>query len=291
MDDNSPDESIGLIEEVLKGYPQREISVKVIHHERNRGVSAARNTAVANSTGDFLMFVDGDDYLELDAVETLVALQKNSDADIVNGVSFMEYDGVRETIPIREYQGGRQMALDMIEIAFRHALWGKLMRRSIFIEHGIKALEGANVSEDMLMITLFAYYSHKVVNCYKPVYHYDCGNMDSCLHTENNIVKSCKNKEQDLASYLTVRDYFKNQDNELYHAAEKAAGHFALALLNNYIGMGRKQDVERIKALYGDIVRDQKSPHFKGKIYKKLGYRYWPCRAVYWLYRTVEGDE
>ena len=63
VDDCSPDNSIEVLENVLKDYPQRKEQVKIIKHEFNKGVSAARNTALRNSTGEFTIFVDSDDII------------------------------------------------------------------------------------------------------------------------------------------------------------------------------------------------------------------------------------
>ena len=72
VDDCSPDNSIGILENVLLEYPQRKEQVIIIKHERNKGVSAARNTALRNSSGEFAIFVDSDDDMPRDAVEKLV---------------------------------------------------------------------------------------------------------------------------------------------------------------------------------------------------------------------------
>lgn len=60
------------MEHVLAEYPKRTNQVKIIHHSRNRGLAAARNTATDSCTGVFLTHVDSDDWLEINAVETLV---------------------------------------------------------------------------------------------------------------------------------------------------------------------------------------------------------------------------
>ena len=51
VDDCAPDHSIQLLQQVLAEYPKREKQTKIIHHEKNRGVAAARNTAVENASG------------------------------------------------------------------------------------------------------------------------------------------------------------------------------------------------------------------------------------------------
>ena len=76
IDDGSPDDC-GLI---CDKYQKQDLRINVIH-KQNGGLSQARNTGVINATGDYLMFVDGDDWLEADCCETVVnkILEKECD--------------------------------------------------------------------------------------------------------------------------------------------------------------------------------------------------------------------
>ena len=91
VDDCTPDKSIQILERVLAEYPQRREQTKIIHHDRNRGLAAARNTAVENCSGVFLTHVDSDDWIEFNAVELLVNKQQENDADIVSSNTFCQY--------------------------------------------------------------------------------------------------------------------------------------------------------------------------------------------------------
>lgn len=84
VDDCTPDKSIEILRRVLDDYPERKAQTRIIRHEHNQGLAAARNTAVAAATGTFLTHVDSDDWLELDAVEELVKKQ------VETGVAFVE---------------------------------------------------------------------------------------------------------------------------------------------------------------------------------------------------------
>ena len=77
VDDGSPDNSGKLCDEYVTN--QR---VKVIH-QKNMGLSGARNTGIENSTGDYLMFIDSDDYIDKDMVKYLVKKSFETNTDIV----------------------------------------------------------------------------------------------------------------------------------------------------------------------------------------------------------------
>ena len=85
VDDCSPDNSIAILEKVMEDYPERKEQVRILRHEKNRGLAAARNTAIDAASGAFITHVDSDDYLDRDAVRLLVEKQMETGADIVSG--------------------------------------------------------------------------------------------------------------------------------------------------------------------------------------------------------------
>ena len=83
VDDGSPDRCPQICDE----FAQKDSRIKVIH-KINRGLSSARNAALDEFTGDFVCFIDSDDYIEPTYVETLLTLQRKNNADLV----ICEYD-------------------------------------------------------------------------------------------------------------------------------------------------------------------------------------------------------
>jgi CDP-glycerol glycerophosphotransferase len=76
IDDGSPDRSI----DIMEAYAQRDSRIEIIR-QANAGLGAARNTGARAARGEFLMFVDSDDTLELDAVETYVRSLRRTGSD------------------------------------------------------------------------------------------------------------------------------------------------------------------------------------------------------------------
>ena len=79
VDDCTQDRSVELLQNVIENYPSRKDKVRIIHHKSNIGLGEARNTAVAASTGEFIMHVDSDDYIDKDCVRCCVVQQIKSD--------------------------------------------------------------------------------------------------------------------------------------------------------------------------------------------------------------------
>lgn len=81
IDDCSTDKSF----EILSNYAYMDKRIRIISFEKNRGVSIARNTGIEEASGDYLSFVDSDDYIDLDFYEKLYNLAINNDTDVVKG--------------------------------------------------------------------------------------------------------------------------------------------------------------------------------------------------------------
>ncbi|MEG0697951.1 MAG: glycosyltransferase [Algoriella sp.] len=83
VNDKSPDRSIELLKGVIEKYPHRKANVKIIDHQENKGLAGARNTGVENATGEYILHVDSDDYLDLNAIDLLYTKAVETNSDIV----------------------------------------------------------------------------------------------------------------------------------------------------------------------------------------------------------------
>lgn len=84
VDDCGADKSIKVAEKLIGEY-QGPIEFKILHHEHNRGLSAARNTGMDASKGDYVYFLDSDDWISDDCIEKLVKPLQYEKLDIVVG--------------------------------------------------------------------------------------------------------------------------------------------------------------------------------------------------------------
>ena len=149
VDDCSPDNSVNILRGVLADYPQRVSQVKIISHESNRGSGAARLTAMQNTTGELVMFVDSDDYIDANCVEKLVARQTETDADVVDGAycTFTDDRILSTTHPWKGAVNGYLKAI-LIHNTITHQLWARIIRRSLFEKTGVSFVEGVDHGED-----------------------------------------------------------------------------------------------------------------------------------------------
>lgn len=210
IDDCGNDGSMALVEKFVANYNGR-IDFRMLRHEHNRGLAAARNTAVANAKGDFVFHLDSDDWLEPTAIEHLVLKQKENDADIVSGNALRH--GMDGTTVLKElfFESPLDMVYRMIEMTIGHVIWRRLIRRSLYLENRIEAVEGVNVGEDHHTMPRLAYYAKRVATLDEIVYHYNCINPNSYMSTRI----SCFNMNSfrsDYSSIKILQDFFKSKD-------------------------------------------------------------------------------
>lgn len=84
VDDCTPDNSMEIVTNLLAGHSRR-LAVKILVHEQNKGIAGARNTGIRNATGDYLYFLDSDDYLALQSIARLASIALQYNVDVVAG--------------------------------------------------------------------------------------------------------------------------------------------------------------------------------------------------------------
>ena len=85
VDDATPDDSIVKCEQMIVAY-DGPIRFSILHHQQNRGLSAARNTGTEVATGEFLYYLDSDDEITLDCIETLMKpMIEDNSIELVQG--------------------------------------------------------------------------------------------------------------------------------------------------------------------------------------------------------------
>ena len=164
VDDCTPDRSMDVLQQCLDRFPHRREQVRIIHHQKNRGLGAARLSALQAATGDFVMHVDSDDYLATDAVERLMRRQQETGADIVDG-AFQEFNNgtegsLRLFLP---YHGHRDDYLKLLlaQNTLPHQIWGRLIRRTLFTKHAILPIEGVNQAEDYALVPRLVFFARR----------------------------------------------------------------------------------------------------------------------------------
>jgi glycosyltransferase involved in cell wall biosynthesis len=189
VDDATDDASIIILERIILDYPDRQDRVRIIRHQSNRGLAAARNTAVDVSHGDFIFHVDSDDWIDNDAIELMVRKQQATNADIVTAEAFNDKNG----IVTRHLTSGwnldkTSLLKGILTYKVSTSIWRRLIRKSLYTENKIMCDERGCLGEDFQVLPKLVYYAKVVAGIENPIYRNNCINMWSILTNLHNSV-------------------------------------------------------------------------------------------------------
>ena len=182
VDDATPDGSIGVLEEVLERYPERQTQVRLLRHEANKGLPAARNTGLAEARGTYVFHCDSDDYVEPEMLETLLDAAERHQADMVWCDWYLTFADSERYMRQPEYATATEALRAMLAGAMKYNVWNKLVRRSLYTENHILFPAGYGMGEDMTMMRLAAC-ARKVAYVPRAFYHYVKTNTNSFCQT------------------------------------------------------------------------------------------------------------
>ena len=166
VDDGSTDGSGALLERYRMAFAQRGMPYTVIH-QANQGLGAARNTALDQATGEYVLFLDSDDMLRFDALGRLDRNLQGQDFVCFNGERCFEESRTLEPPQPLEAEGPEKgwdyyccHALETRRFAFVCVVL-RCYRRQYLNDAGLRFLPGI-YHEDNLFTPLACYYAHSV---------------------------------------------------------------------------------------------------------------------------------
>ena len=213
VDDGSPDNCGAICDE----YAKKDIRVKVIH-KQNEGVSKARNEGLSIATGEYVTFVDSDDYIEPNMYEQLYLAINRENADLavcgfrqvrVNGEQKINdapkgFDWSKENIIINYFTQG-------VVKEIMYSPWNKLFRTSKL--ENLRFNTKFRLGEDILFIFEFIEQMEKMIYVEGAFYHY-------VMHPNSAMTSSFSVKRFD---YIEVVDILLDKCKRLYKEAHDNA--------------------------------------------------------------------
>lgn len=173
VDDGATDSSRAMCDE----YAQKDARIRVIH-QPNGGLSAARNTGLSAASGEYIYFLDSDDYIEPTALADLVSAVQQEQADVVFFDGYVFYDECEENDSVSRYerkapyttQNGRSILPQLLmNEEYRTAVPLMLFRTNYLTAHALTFREGI-IHEDELFTFLVYNADGRVAHCHKQLY-------------------------------------------------------------------------------------------------------------------------
>ena len=151
VDDCGSDYSIDLAQAFIDRY-KGDITFTILHHTKNKGQSAARNTALRHAKGEYVYFLDSDDTITSNCIESLIAKAlEHPDVDFVQGNILDEKENISRYgwyTQLPEYCNNHDKLEKYILFTVVTSAWNKLLKTSFLIEHQLFFPEGI-IHEDM----------------------------------------------------------------------------------------------------------------------------------------------
>lgn len=151
VDDCGSDESIEIAEQFIKEQ-NGNISYRIIHHKHNQGLSAARNTGIRAATGEYIFFLDGDDSITPDCIETLLSLFYQypdiqcAQGNILDEKGMISHYGYKQDIPA--YIQDKLSIEQYMLCQTMTSAWNRLIIREFLLDHSLFFPVGL-IHEDM----------------------------------------------------------------------------------------------------------------------------------------------
>lgn len=202
VNDGSKDRTINIVNKFKEKYPE-----KIVYLEKeNGGLSDARNFGIPYAKGEYIAFLDSDDYIELNMYETMYEIAKKEKSDMVECDFYWEYPDKKRIDKGIIYNGKNEM-LEKVRVV----AWNKLIKRDVIQRAQIEFPKGLRY-EDVEFTYKLIPYLEKVSFCKEPMVHY--------IQREGSISNSQNERTIEIFNVLdNVIKYYKEKN--LYNKFEE----------------------------------------------------------------------
>lgn len=258
IDDGSPDRCGEICEE----YKEKDDRVRVFHTE-NRGLSAARNLGLKEAKGNYIGFVDSDDWIEPDMYEVLLERLEETDADIsaCSICSNASKSGLVNQAVFKD----QDILIALIDQRISNCVWNKLYRKTLF--DGLAFPYGKNY-EDISCMHIILSRAHKVIVIPDQKYHY--------RQRPESITKaySARNLIDYADAHMGRFCFLKKTQSKLFLERNDDILFIAAKGISRVWRWWYGCESEEKQAFYGRI---EELKEFSRELFPFFGCKSWPC--------------
>ncbi len=228
VNDASTDNSEDLIKYFTGIFEKRGIAAKALNHSQNQGVSTSRNTGLESASGDYIGYLDADDWMEPNAIELMVNEAIQKDADIVGCNWLLSFEQKERKMSQPSFASPQEAIQKIINGTLRWNLWLFLVRRSLYLNSNIRFIPGMNIGEDLRVMVKLLLEASRVCYIDKALYHYGQSNLQSLTKTF-----SCEHIRQITANVKDVEENVRKSSiaSEIKESLPFLKQHIKLPLL------------------------------------------------------------
>lgn len=218
VNDGTKDASMDVLNALIeKEFSHRKDDILIIN-KVNEGLPLARKTGLDNATGEYILFADSDDWMELDAVQKVMAKADGTDADIIYFDLVKEYGDRTSYKAEREYTS--ETKADFIVNMFNYKSFGytvtKCFKRRIYTDNVIY-IPKLGMHEDIYLMSQIIHYAQSLVHMPEALYHYRKDNPASFC--------SQSRSQRHITSTINLLDLYEHyKDNLKGSPIENVAG-------------------------------------------------------------------
>lgn len=281
VDDGSPD-SCGKICDM---YAEKYEQLSVIH-QVNQGVSVARNAGLKIAKGEYIGFVDPDDWIAPEMYESMHRVMKETDADLVI-CGYDYYDEQGQVDKNRRYVTKENEIITQKEVMYRfsdmppsirHGVWNKLFKKNLF--HGQKFKESLHSSEDVLFLNEYVGKIKNAVVIHQP-YYKNLVRKGSATHGGLSIQSLADSFEAHYQMYLgTVGKYPELKNHSMAFLLDVCTLKYIEAKKKSeYLDNEEKKKIKKkLKRMRHFIKKNAVKAVFNPEIY-------WKTRVMYLIFK------
>lgn len=271
VDDGSPDRS----GEICDQYAKKDSRIRVIH-QQNRGASAARNRGLEAATGEWISFIDSDDWIETDFYETLLQAAQSYNADVVCcGFHCAEGSILRDAlITVLE---GKELLYQLLERKYgAPSLCNKLFHSTL--KSSLKNREDIQLNEDFAANYEVCKKAERMVFVGRALYHYTT--------RKTGCVKGYTPEDNRTAVELAVeRAEQERRDAHAYNLCLRHCVTMRLREINQMIKYG--QICGKLKQMRADLLADYRNMNDHGALSRREHYMVWLIQYLPALYPAI----
>lgn len=222
VDDASTDagETWAMLEEFERAYPE---SIMVIHLEENQRQGGARNVALQYASGEYLAFVDADDFVREDFLEKVYGRAIETDADVVQ-FEFYYYTDHTGSVPSGRSVGAEIIEIETVEERKRflmaekitYGCWNKLYRRELVQQAGVKYATHV-IYEEPLFVYPLLFYGSRFVIMDEALYYYrqnNAGTMRSDMKQTETLMMHA-NVQKQVWDFMKKTPFYETYYEEI----------------------------------------------------------------------------